>query len=139
MIYVTRKAHFNAAHRLHNPNKSDQWNQATYGKCNHPNWHGHNYLMEVTVGGSVDPDTGYLIDLGKLQEIIDQVIIEPCDHKNLNLDVDFLQGVITSTENLAEIFFHRLKVPVETAAADGSKLVSVKLFETERNSAEYRI
>jgi 6-pyruvoyltetrahydropterin/6-carboxytetrahydropterin synthase len=95
--------------------------------------------MEVTVGGRVDPDTGYLIDLGKLQEIIDQVIIEPCDHKNLNLDVDFLQGVITSTENLAEIFFHRLKVPVESAAADGSNLVSVKLFETERNSAEYRI
>jgi len=139
LIYVTRKAHFNAAHRLHNPNKSDQWNQATYGKCNHPNWHGHNYLIEVTVGGSVDLETGYLIDLGKLQQIIEEVIIEPCDHKNLNLDVDFLKGVITSTENLAEIFFRRLKVPVETAAAEGGQLISVKLFETERNSAEFRI
>ena len=137
MTFATRKVHFNAAHRLHNPNKSIEWNKETYGPCNHENWHGHNYVMEVTVAGEPDEDTGYLIDLGELKSIIEKRILKPCDHKNLNLDVPFLQGVIPSTENLVKVFYHQLKADVEAAAAKGAVLYSVKLFETERNSAEY--
>lgn len=137
MIYVTRKAHFNASHRLHNPSKSDQWNRDTYGKCNNPNWHGHNYIVEVTVAGSPDPDTGYVIDLGALKSIIKSKIVDPCDHKNLNLEVDFLQGIIPSTENLCRAFFKQLEADVNASASPGSQLYSVRLYETERNYAEY--
>lgn len=139
MIHVTRKSHFNAAHRLHNPEKSDSWNRDTFGKCNHPNWHGHNYVMEVTVAGEPDPDTGYLIDLGVLQDLIDLYVIQPCDHRNLNLDVDFLKGIIPTSENLVKAFYDQLRDPVEKASAAGAKLVSIRLYETERNIAEYRI
>ena len=132
-VYITRKAHFNAAHRLHNPAKSDEWNQETYGNCNHPNWHGHNYSLEVTIAGEPDPDTGYVMDLGELKNVIRQAIIEPCDHRNLNLDVDFLQGVIPSAENLAIAFWKQLEPRITTA-----RLVSIRLWETERNVAEYR-
>lgn len=137
MIYVTRKAHFNASHRLHNPNKSDEWNQQTFGKCNNPNWHGHNYVIEVTVAGEPDPQTGYVIDLGKLKAIIKEAILDPCDHKNLNIEVPFLEGVIPTSENLVKAFFHELEDSVNAAASGNSKLYSVKLFETERNIAEY--
>ncbi|MEQ9263852.1 MAG: 6-carboxytetrahydropterin synthase [Balneolaceae bacterium] len=137
MIFVTRKAHFNAAHRLNNPEKSAEWNQETYGKCNYPNWHGHNYLIEVTVAGEPDKDTGYVIDLGKLKSIIRERITEPCDHKNLNLDVPFIRGIIPTSENLVKLFFEELREEVEQASSQGSKLYSVKLFETERNIAEY--
>lgn len=137
MIFVTRKTHFNAAHRLHNPDKSDEWNRKTFGKCNHPNWHGHNYVIEVTVAGDPDPETGYVIDLGKLKGIINEKIIEPCDHRNLNLDVPFLEGIIPTSENLVKAFYEQLKDDVEEAAAEGCMLWSVKLFETERNIAEY--
>ena len=137
MIYVTRKAHFNASHRLHNPNKSDEWNQQTFGKCNNPNWHGHNYVIEVTVAGEPDPETGYVIDLGKLKAIIKEAILDPCDHKNLNLEVPFLEGVIPTSENLVKAFFHELEDSVNAATSGNSKLYSVKLFETERNIAEY--
>ncbi|MEX0890194.1 MAG: 6-carboxytetrahydropterin synthase [Balneolaceae bacterium] len=138
MNYVIRKAHFNAAHRLHNPDKSDQWNREIYGKCNHPNWHGHNYLLEVVVAGNPDPETGYVIDLGILQALIEQEVIEPCDHKNLNTDVSYLSGIIPTSENLARVFYERLRDPVEAAAADGARLHAVRLHETNRNSAEYR-
>lgn len=138
MIYVTRKAHFNAAHRLHNPDKTDDWNRETFGKCNLPNWHGHNYTIEVTVAGEPDPVTGFVIDLSKLKQIIGRKIIEPCDHRNLNLDVPFLNGVIPSTENLVRAFYYELRDEVETEAATGARLQSVRLFETERNFAEYR-
>ena len=137
MIYVTRKAHFNASHRLHNPNMSDEWNRTTYGKCNNENWHGHNYVVEVTVKGKPDPTTGYLIDLGILKSIIREKILDPCDHKNLNIEVDFLEGVIPSTENLCYEFFNQLEEEVNKSASSGSKLYSVRLFETERNFAEY--
>lgn len=137
MIYVTRKSHFNAAHRLHNPEKSAEWNQRVFGKCNHPNWHGHNYEIEVVVAGEPDPETGYVIDLGKLQFIIDKRIIEPCDHKNLNTDVEFLEGIIPTAENLVVKFYEELKNPVEQSAASGSRLFLVRLYETERNFAEY--
>lgn len=137
MIYVTRKAHFNASHRLHNPGKSDEWNRRTFGKCNNPNWHGHNYIIEVTVAGSPDPDTGYVIDLGALKRIIKEHIIDPCDHKNLNLEVPYLKNVIPSTENLCKVFFEQMEDDVRKAASKGSGLYSVKLYETERNFAEY--
>lgn len=137
MIYVTRKAHFNASHRLHNSSKSDDWNREVFGKCNNPNWHGHNYVIEVTVAGEPDPETGYVIDLGKLKNIIKEVILDPCDHKNLNLEVPFLEGVIPTSENLVKTFYHQLENEVNAAASGNSKLYSVKLFETERNIAEY--
>lgn len=137
MILVTRKTHFNAAHRLHNPERSDEWNRNTYGKCNHPNWHGHNYVLEVTVAGEPDPETGYLIDLGDLKKIIKDRILDPCDHKNLNMDVPFLKGIIPTSENMVRAFYDQLREEVESAANSGAKLWSVKLFETERNIAEY--
>ena len=118
LVSVTRRAHFNAAHRLHNPEKSDEWNRLTFGKCNSPNWHGHNYQIEVTVEGEPDPDTGY--------------ILEKCDHKNRNLDVDFLQGIIPSSENLVVAFWNQIEPHIP-----GGTLVSVKLFETARNVVEY--
>jgi 6-pyruvoyltetrahydropterin/6-carboxytetrahydropterin synthase len=137
LIYVTRKSHFNASHRLHNPDKPDEWNRQTFGKCNNPNWHGHNYVIEVTVAGETDPETGYVIDLARLQSIIENRILEPCDHKNLNIEVPFLEGIIPTSENLVKAFFDELKEEVESAAYGKSKLYSVKLFETERNIAEY--
>lgn len=137
MVYVTRKAHFNAAHRLHNPDKSEEWNREVFGKCNNPNWHGHNYVIEVTVVGQPDPETGYVIDLGKLKEIISQKIIEPCDHKNLNLEVPFLEGIIPSSENLVKVFYEQIEKDVKNASSDNARLYSVKLYETERNIAEY--
>lgn len=137
MIFVTRRAHFNAAHRLHNPDKSDEWNRKKFGKCNYPNWHGHNYVIEVTVAGEPDPDTGFIIDLGKLKEIIHKKILEPCDHKNLNLDVPFLEGILPTTENIVRAFFEELRPEVEAACVNGGKLYKVKLLETERNIAEY--
>ncbi|MFO7799384.1 6-pyruvoyl trahydropterin synthase family protein [Rhodohalobacter sp.] len=137
MIFVTRKAHFNASHRLHNPNKSDEWNEETFGKCNNPNWHGHNYVIEVTVSGEPNPETGYVIDLGRLKSIINDRILEPCDHKNLNLEVQFLEGVIPTSENLVRAFFEELEEDVNEAAHGNSTLYSVKLYETERNIAEY--
>ncbi len=137
MVYVTRKAHFNASHRLHNPDKSEEWNQKTFGKCNNPNWHGHNYVIEVTVAGEADPETGYVIDLGKLKAIIKDRVLDPCDHKNLNVEVPFLEGIIPTSENLVKAFFDQLKSDVDSAAFGQSKLYSVKLYETERNIAEY--
>lgn len=137
MVYVTRKVHFNAAHRLHNADMSDSWNEETYGKCNYPNWHGHNYVMEVTVCGYPDEKTGYVIDLGVLKKILKDRILDKCDHRNLNLDVDFLQGVIPSTENLVMKFYEQLEDSITEHAAEGARLYSVRLFETERNFAEY--
>lgn len=133
MMLVTREIHFNAAHRLHNPAKSEDWNRQMYGLCNSPNWHGHNYRLEVTVGGEIDPETGYVIDLGVLKKVLEEEIASHCDHKNLNLDVPFLNGVIPSTENLAVIFWRRLEAKIPRG-----KLHAIKLFETERNWVEYR-
>jgi len=137
LVFVTRKSHFNAAHRLHNPHKSDEWNEKRYGKCNHENWHGHNYELEVTVAGTPDPETGYVIDLGELKQIINDEIIEVCDHKNLNMDVDFLNDIIPSTENLVSAFYEQLKSPVEKACHSDGVLHSVRLYETKHNYATY--
>lgn len=137
MVFVTRKAHFNAAHRLHNPEKSDEWNRETFGKCNHENWHGHNYVIKVTVAGTPDDVTGYVIDLSTLKSIIKEEIVDKCDHKNLNLDVPFLEGIMPSTENLVKAFFEQMEEPISRATEGNGFLYSVKLRETERNSAEY--
>ena len=132
-VYVTRTAHFNAAHRLHNPAKSDAWNRETYGKCNLPNWHGHNYTLDVTVAGEPDPDTGYVIDLGELKQIMSEKVIDKLDHRNLNLDVDFLDGVMPSTENVAVAIWNEL-----VDELPNGRLYSVRLRETRNNVAEYR-
>ena len=132
-VYVTRKVHFNAAHRLHNPARSDAWNRETFGKCNNPNWHGHNYVLEVTVVGEPDPETGYVIDLGVLKGLVEEKIVDKVDHKNLNLEVDFLEGVLPSTENFVVAIWNELN-----EALPSGRLHAVRLYETERNLAEYR-
>jgi len=132
-VYVTRRTHFNAAHRLHNPNRSDEWNRNTFGKCNSPNWHGHNYVLEVTVAGKPDPETGYVIDLSDLKQIVTERITDVCDHRNLNLDVPFMEGILPSAENLAIVFWKELEPHIT-----GGKLWSVRLHETERNMVEYK-
>ena len=131
-VYVTRQVHFNAAHRLDNPAFSPKWNQRQFGRCNNRHWHGHNYVLEVTVAGRPDPATGYTIDLGKLKGILVAAVVDRCDHRNLNEDVDFLRGIIPSTENLVIAFWKEL-APRITAGA----LHRVRLFETPRNFAEY--
>jgi 6-pyruvoyltetrahydropterin/6-carboxytetrahydropterin synthase len=131
-VYVTRQVHFNAAHRLHNPTKSRAWNEAKFGLCANPQWHGHNYVLEVTVRGEPDPETGYVLDLGELNRILQTVIVERCDHRNLNEQVDFLRGIIPSTENLVIAFWHELEPHLPTG-----RLHRVRLFETPRNFAEY--
>lgn len=133
LVYVTRKVHFNAAHRLHNPDRSDEWNRRVFGKCNNPNWHGHNYVLEVTVAGEPDPETGYVIDLAVLKRIVEEKILSKCDHANLNLDVDFLRGILPSTENFAAAIWRELE-----PALPSGRLHAVRLHETDRNSAEYR-
>lgn len=137
MVFIKRKAHFNAAHRLHNPRKSDEWNKKMYGKCNHENWHGHNYKLEVIVAGEPNPETGYIIYFDTLKNIIKKRILEKCDHKNLNLDVDFLADQIPSIENLVKAFYNELEEPINEQTDDSGFLYSVKLKETDRNSAEY--
>ncbi|MEM6648573.1 MAG: 6-carboxytetrahydropterin synthase [Bacteroidota bacterium] len=131
-VYVTRKLHFNAAHRLHNPEQSDAWNADTYGPCNYPNWHGHNYVLEVTVAGEPDPVSGYVIDLGQLKKIVNERVVDKLDHRNLNLDVDFLQGIIPSSENLVVAIWKEL-----ADALPSGRLHHVRLFETERNFVDY--
>jgi len=137
LVFVRRKAHFNAAHRLHNPDKSDEWNQKMFGKCNHENWHGHNYVLNVTVAGNPDPETGYVIDLSVLKSIINSKIIKKCDHRNLNMDVDFLSGIMPSTENLAKTFYKELEHTIAEATNGNGFLYEIELEETERNSAKY--
>ncbi len=131
-VIVTRQVHFNAAHRLHNPAKGAQWNTATFGPCNNPRWHGHNYVLEVSVRGRPDPETGYVIDLGDLNALLQESIVAKCDHRNLNEEVDFLRDVIPSAENLVIAFWHQI-APRLTAGM----LHCVKLYETPRNFAEF--
>ncbi|WP_129715367.1 6-carboxytetrahydropterin synthase [Pedobacter sp. SYP-B3415] len=134
MIYITRKASFNAAHKLARPDWDDDKNESVYGKCSNKNWHGHNYELFVTVKGEVNPETGFLIDLKVLKTIINTRVVDKIDHKNLNLDVDFMQGKLTSTENLAIAVWNELLEPVE---AEGATLHSIKINETDNNFVEY--
>ncbi len=131
-VYVTRKSHFNAAHRLDNPDQPAAWNQRTFGPCNNPRWHGHNYEVEITVRGIPNPLTGYVIDLHVLQKLIDDAIITPCDHRNLNEEVPFLRGLIPTTENLVIAFWQRLAPRLPSG-----QLHRIRLYETERNLADY--
>ena len=133
-VQVIRRERFNAAHRLFNPNWSDQKNEQIFGKCTNKNWHGHNYILFVTVEGTVDPDTGYVIDLKVLSDIIKNRIVDKMDHKNLNLEVDFMKDTITTAENIAIKIYEELKSDIQ---ATGNNLYSVKLYETENNYVEY--
>ncbi len=133
MVYVTRKAHFSAAHRLFNPAWSDERNAAVFGKCNNPKGHGHNYEIEVTVAGDPPRETGMVIDLKKLGDIIESELIEEVDHKHLNEDVEFLRGVIPTAENMAIAFWKLLSPKIPEG-----RLVSIKLYESENNFVEYR-
>ena len=135
MIYMTRKEHFNAAHRMYREEWSEQKNAEVFGKCANPHWHGHNYNLFVTVKGDVTHETGYLIDLKLLKTIINEYVIEKLDHMNINLDVPFMAGKMASTELLCIEIFNQLKAPIENNK--GVFLHSVKLYETENNSAEY--
>ena len=132
VVTVTRQVHFNSAHRLYNPSKSRLWNVRNYGLCSNPNWHGHNYVLEVSVRGTPDPQTGYLIDLRELKRILHTAVVDPCDHRNLNQEVAFLRGIIPTTENLAIAFWNELAPRLKPA-----RLHCVRLFETPRNFAEY--
>lgn len=132
MVYVTRKVHFSAAHRLYNPTFTDEHNEEIFDKCNNPRGHGHNYEMEVTVKGIPDPETGYVIDLKKLRDIIETEIIDKVDHKHLNHDVDFLRGIIPTAENITIVFWSILQPRINEGT-----LHSIKLFESEQNFVEY--
>tara|TARA_B100000925_G_C21983998_1_gene463659 strand:- start:655 stop:1071 length:417 start_codon:yes stop_codon:yes gene_type:complete len=133
-VQVIRRERFNAAHRLFNPNWSDEKNEQIFGKCTNKNWHGHNYILFVTVEGTVDPDTGYVIDLKVLSDIIKNRIVDKMDHKNLNLEVDFMKDTITTAENIAIKIYEELESDIQDT---GNKLHSVKLYETENNYVEY--
>jgi 6-pyruvoyltetrahydropterin/6-carboxytetrahydropterin synthase len=131
-VSVYRKEHFNAAHRLYNPSWDAQKNDAVFGKCNNPSYHGHNYEMEVKVTGVPDPDTGFVIDLKLLSDIIKEHVIEKFDHKNLNLDVKEFSNLNPTTENIVVVIFDILRGKI-----DKDLNLQVRLYETPRNFAEY--
>jgi len=134
MIFLTRRERFNAAHRLYRPEWTDEKNSEVYGKCANPNWHGHNYILYVTVKGLIKPDLGYVVDLKILSKIIRENIIERVDHKNLNLEVDFLKGKVVSTENIVIAIWEELDPLIQELDVD---LHSIRLEETENNFVEY--
>ncbi len=134
VVYITRREHFNAAHKLWNENWSEEKNFEIFGKCSNVNWHGHNYELFVTVKGTPDPDTGCIIDLKLLSSIIKEHVLEKLDHKNLNLDVPFMKGIMASTENLAVGIWNEVKDLIEV---HGCELHCIRLHETENNYAEY--
>ena len=131
-ITVSRKAHFNAAHRLHNKNWTDEKNQKIFGKCNYQNYHGHNYELIVSVTGKINPETGYVIDMGELKKIIKNEIEERLDHKNLNIDVPHFSNTIPSAENICIYIYDILRENI-----DSQFKLSVRLYETPRNFVEY--
>ncbi len=131
-VAVSRKEHFNAAHRLFNPTWSDEKNDAVFGKCNNPNYHGHNYELVVTVVGTPDPETGYVFDLKALSDIIKEHVLKHFDHKNLNLDTSYFKNLNPSAENIAVVIWRILRQQI-----DNQYDLKVKLYETERNFVEY--
>ena len=134
MIYITRRERFNAAHRLFREDFTDEENLATFGKCSNPNWHGHNYELFITIKGEVNPKTGFLVNLKTLSTIIKEKVIDKVDHKNINLDVSFMQGNFASTEMLAVAIWNELYKEVENL---GAILHKVRLEESENNFVEY--
>jgi 6-pyruvoyltetrahydropterin/6-carboxytetrahydropterin synthase len=123
---------FNAAHRVHNPELSDEENRRLFGKCNNPNWHGHNYVLEVSVSGEIDPRTGYVMDLGALRDVVEREVIEGADHRNMNIDVEFMRGVIPTAENIVVQCWRAIEPHVAPA-----RLARLRLWETENNYVEY--
>ncbi|MBN1560642.1 6-carboxytetrahydropterin synthase [candidate division KSB1 bacterium] len=133
MVYVTRRMHFNAAHRLHSDALTEDENAQTYGACNNPMGHGHNYELEITVKGTPDPVTGMVIDLKDLKDLVQHVIIDKIDHKHLNYDVDFMRGIVPTAENIVVALWQQLRDKIPAG-----ELYELKLFETPRNIAYYR-
>jgi 6-pyruvoyltetrahydropterin/6-carboxytetrahydropterin synthase len=129
---IIRRAQFNAAHRLHNDNWSSEKNNEIFGKCNNPNFHGHNYIVEVKVIGEVDPDTGYVLDAKILKQIINRKVIDKYDHKNLNLDVPDFKNLIPTAENIARVIFDNIRISLSNDLE-----LKIKLYETENNIVEY--
>ncbi len=134
MMYITRRETFNAAHRLFRPEWDDEKNSEVFGKCSNPQWHGHNYVLYVTVKGEVDDHTGFVINLKDLSRIIQSRVIERLDHKNINLEVDFMQGRLASTENLAIGIWEQLEKPIQDK---GAQLHCIRVEETEKNYVSY--
>jgi 6-pyruvoyltetrahydropterin/6-carboxytetrahydropterin synthase len=132
IVTATRRLRFNAAHRIHNPALSDAENTRLFGKCNNPNWHGHNYTLEVSVRGEVDTVTGYVMDLGQLREIVEREVIERVDHRNLNLEVDMLRGINPTAENIVVACWNAIAPHIAPA-----ELCQLRLWETENNYVEY--
>ncbi len=135
MIYLTRRERFNAAHRMFREEWSDEKNMEVYGKCSNPNWHGHNYELYVTVKGELNPEIGYVVNLKTLSKIIKEQVVDKIDHKNMNVEVDFMEGKIASSENLAISIWDVLEPYIKEL---GIELHSIKLEETENNFIEYR-
>lgn len=133
-VYITRRETFNAAHKLWNDNWSIEKNEEVFGRCSNANWHGHNFTLFVTVKGLPNPDTGFVMNLKDLSSIIQQEVTEKLDHKNLNLDVPFLKGMLASTENVIIAVWEQLLEPIRKV---GGELVKLKLVETENNYVEY--
>ena len=134
MIYLTRKERFSAAHRMFRPEWSDEENLRVFGKCSNPNWHGHNYILYVTVKGEIREETGFVINMSILKQIIKDKVIDCVDHKNLNSDVGFMKGKIATTENLAASIWNELDGPIRE---EGAALHCIRIEETENNSIEY--
>jgi 6-pyruvoyltetrahydropterin/6-carboxytetrahydropterin synthase len=133
VVEITKQVEFSACHRLYNPRFPEAWNWETYGICNNPNGHGHNYVLDVTLAGEADPDTGMIIDLKKLKDILEEVLLRQVDHKNLNLDVPFLEGCVPTVEVLVVKFWERLE-----GAIPGCRLSELVLYESRSNFARYR-
>ncbi|WP_373397535.1 6-carboxytetrahydropterin synthase [Algoriphagus halophilus] len=131
-VTVFRKEHFNAAHRLHNPEWSDEQNKAFFGKCNNPNYHGHNYELVVTLKGEVDPTSGYVYDMKVLSDLIKEHVLNRFDHKNLNLDTDEFSQLNPTAENIAVVIWNILRDKI-----DRKFELKIRLYETERNFVEY--
>lgn len=129
---VCREAHFNSAHRLYNPNWSDEKNQQVFGKCNNHNYHGHNYDLIVKVTGDIDPETGYVIDMKVLKDLIEEHVIDAFDHKNLNLDTEEFKHLNPTAENIAKIIYEKLRNEIDKALS-----LRITLYETRRNYVEY--
>jgi len=131
-VIVTRLLMCNAAHRVHNPTLSDEENARLFGKCNNPNWHGHNYTLDVSVQGPIDARTGYVMDLGVLKQLVEERVVNKIDHKNFNLDVDFMRGVIPTSENIIVAIWRELEPAIRP-----SRLTRLVLWETTNNYVEY--
>ena len=131
-VTITRRLRFNAAHRVHNPQLSDEENREIFGKCNNPNWHGHNYTLEVSVTGPIDPKTGYVVDLGVIRDVVTREVIDKVDHRNFNLDVEFMSGINPTSENIVIAIWRELEPVIQPG-----RLVRLVLWETPNNYVEY--